>query len=113
MNSRLRYIQNWPEQAQQANWSVSVLATRCKVSVRTLERYFLRNMRVPPKVWIREQRQKQAAVLLRKGSTVKEVASQLGYKHANHFSREYKWHWGYSPTAQVNLKMPASAERRV
>jgi transcriptional regulator GlxA family with amidase domain len=43
MNSRVHQIQNWPELARQADWSVALLARNRPVSVRTLERYFLKS----------------------------------------------------------------------
>ena len=41
-NSRLKHIQNWPEWARVANWSAATLAQNCGVSLRTLERHFLK-----------------------------------------------------------------------
>lgn len=98
MNGRLHQIQNWSELAQRVNWSVAALATECNISVRTLERYFLKAMGRHPQAWLCEQRQQQAIVLLRNGCNVKKTATLLGYKHATHFSREFKKHWGHAPT---------------
>jgi transcriptional regulator GlxA family with amidase domain len=105
-NSRLNNIQDWTELAQQANWSASVLAKKCGVSVRTLERYFLKQMGKNPKAWLAEQRQHHAIELLHDGSSVKETAACLGYKHSTHFSREFKEHWGHCPTAKQMLLRP-------
>jgi AraC-like DNA-binding protein len=54
-------------------------------------------MGVSPRVWLFEQRQRQALELLRDGSSVKETAIILGYKSPTHFSRDFKKHFGYSP----------------
>jgi transcriptional regulator GlxA family with amidase domain len=89
MNSKLNHIQNWAEAAEQTKWSVSALAEKCGVSVRTLERHFLCHIGQSPKAWLAEQRLHQAMELLREGSSVKETASTLGYKHANNFSRKF------------------------
>jgi len=102
MNSRLHRIQNWPELARQAQWSAALLAKQCKVSARTLERYFHEKMGVCPHAWLFEQRQRQAVELLRDGSSVKETAIILGYKSATHFSRDFKKHFGHSPSTQPN-----------
>jgi AraC-like DNA-binding protein len=99
MNTRLHYIQNWPELAREVNWSAAALAKKCGVSVRMLERYFLKEMGKNPKAWLAEQRQHQAVKLLRDGSSVKETAAYLGYTQANNFSREFKKYWAQSPTA--------------
>jgi transcriptional regulator GlxA family with amidase domain len=97
MNTKLNHNPDWSKLASEANWSVAKLAKQCGVSVRTLERHFLKEMGTNPKHWLAEQRQKQAMELLRDGSTVKETASQLGYRYPNHFSREYKGYWGHCP----------------
>jgi transcriptional regulator GlxA family with amidase domain len=100
---RLKHIQNWPELAREAKWSVSALAKKCGVSVRTLERFYLKEIGKCPKAWLSEQRQRRAIELLRGGSSVKETAAYLGYKHATHFSREFKEHRGHSPTTKPIL----------
>jgi transcriptional regulator GlxA family with amidase domain len=101
MNTRLSHIQNWTELAQQAKWSASALAKKCGITVRTLERYFLRQMNKSPKAWLAEQRQRRAVELLRDGSSVKETATCLGYKQPTNFTRKYKKHWGFCPANQT------------
>jgi AraC-like DNA-binding protein len=100
MNTRLKHLeeQEWLKLAQQAGWSVCKLAKLCNVSMRGLELHFHRQMGMPPKTWLMEQRQQCAVEFLRDGSLVKEVAAQLAYKHPNHFSREFSKRWGHSPT---------------
>jgi AraC-like DNA-binding protein len=68
--------------------------------MRTLERHFLQELGKTPKSWLSEQRQHQALGLLRNGSSVKETAAILGFKHATHFSRDFKMCWGHVPTTQ-------------
>jgi AraC-like DNA-binding protein len=102
MNSRLHHIQNWPELAGRAEWSAALLAKQCKVSARTLERFFHEMMGVCPRVWLFEQRQRQALELLRDGSSVKETAIMLGYKSPTHFSRDFKKQFGHSPNSQAS-----------
>jgi AraC-like DNA-binding protein len=98
MNSLLHHIQNWPERGRQANWCAATLAKNCGVSLRTLERFCLKEMGKSPKAWLSEQRQQQAAKLLHDGCSVKETAGNLDYKHSTHLSRDYKGHWGCCPT---------------
>lgn len=104
INIKLRQIQNWLELAQKSKWSVSGLAEICHVSMRTLELYFFKRFHQAPKPWLIAQRQKQAARLLCDGCLVKEAATMLGYKHFNHFSRDFKRYWGKCPT-QINTKV--------
>jgi AraC-like DNA-binding protein len=101
MNSKLNHIQNWTELAEQVNASASDLAGHCGVSVRTLERYFRKQMGSSPKAWLAEQRQRRAVELLRAGASVKETARSLHYKHPSHLTNEFKKHWGHSPTAKT------------
>ncbi len=102
MNNGLDRIQDWTELARQAHWSAALLAKNCKVSVRTLERYFHEQMGKCPHIWLSEHRQRQAIALLQDGRYVKETAAILDYKHASHFSRDFKTHWGHSPSKRAN-----------
>jgi transcriptional regulator GlxA family with amidase domain len=100
MNSRLNHVRNWQEMASEANWSVSKLAKKLNVSVRTLERYFLGELKQSPHAWLFEQRQRRGLELLRKSQAVKEVAASLGYAHGTQFSRDFRRYWGHSPMSQ-------------
>ena len=103
MNTPLKYIQNWVERAEEANWHVSLLAKKCDVSVRTLERYLKKETGKSPKAWLLEQRQLIAREKLKEGLSVKEAASALGYKHSNNFSRSFKEFWGRCPTGAAPI----------
>jgi transcriptional regulator GlxA family with amidase domain len=116
MNGRLQWTQNWKELAQHANWSATALAEKCGVSLRTLERHFLKAMGKRPQTWLCEQRQSRAVELLQDGCNVKKTATLLGYKYATHFSREFKKHWGHAPTENgydiANNVVPAGNGRK-
>ena len=101
MSSRLNHIQNWPEIAKETGWTASALAKKCGVSVRTLERHFLAHLGQTPKAWLLGQRQRLAFELLTDGSTVKEAAHRLQYKHASHLTNGFKKHWGHPPTKEA------------
>jgi transcriptional regulator GlxA family with amidase domain len=98
VHTNLKYIQDWPERARQAQWSVTVLAQQCGVSADTLRRHFLKQMGKSPGTWLTEQRQKRAVELLRDGSSIKETSAYLGYKHQTNFTRKYKEYWGACPS---------------
>jgi|SRR5271154_5180922 len=98
MNSKLNQIQNWSELAKEALWSASILSKTCRVSVRTLERFFLKRTGKSPKAWLAEERQSRAIELLRDGRSIKETAVSLGYRHPTNFSRQFAKHWGTCPT---------------
>jgi AraC-like DNA-binding protein len=90
MNTKFKHIKNWEELGKQANWSVGKVAISCKVSIRTLERHFLKNMGRTPKKWLAEQRQKKARELLADGASIKETAALLDYKHPSHLTNDLK-----------------------
>ena len=98
MNTRLRRVQNWLEMARQAKWSAAMMAKNCGVSLRTLERYFLKEMGMLPKAWLSEQRQQLANELIQAGSSIKETAARLDYKHPSHLTNGFKKRWGCCPT---------------
>jgi|WetSurMetagenome_2_1015567.scaffolds.fasta_scaffold515082_1 AraC family transcriptional regulator, transcriptional activator of the genes for pyochelin and ferripyochelin receptors len=96
-NSHLLRIQNWPERAHEAGYSVKALAGNCGVSVRVLEMFFCAAKREPPRCWLKRLRMERAIELLRDGSNVSETADCLGYRDRSHFSREFKKHYGLAP----------------
>jgi len=107
MNNQWHKIQNWPERARTANWCANTLAKNCGVSLRTLERHFLKEMGKSPKQWLAEQRQQRANALIQAGSTVKETAAQLDYKHPSHLTNAFKKQWGCCPTDKpAPIRMP-------
>jgi transcriptional regulator GlxA family with amidase domain len=99
MNTKLNQNPNWLELAKQAKWCVKKLAVLCNVSTRTMERHFVKTMGKSPKLWMEDQRQRQAIELLRNGASVKETSGHLGYRHAGNFSRDFKERWGHSPSS--------------
>lgn len=103
MSYLLKHIKDWPERAGQANWSVQGLARQCGVSTRTIQTFFQRATGESPHSWMTRERLRRAIELLRDGSTVKEAANLLGYKHQNHFARTFKKHYGKPPTQHGEL----------
>ncbi len=98
MNSRLRWVKDWPERARASEWRVSSLAKACGVSVSRLEVFFLRKFGTTPREWFRRKRLTVGLEMLSEGKIVKEAACGSGYKQASHFSREFKRVYGVPPT---------------
>jgi AraC-like DNA-binding protein len=98
MSSRLEYVQQWESLAENAGYRPSDLAALCQISLRTLERHFQKNYGVTVSLWLRELRLGKAYQGLLSGKSVKEVAYEQGYKQVSHFSREFKNHFGVSPS---------------
>jgi AraC-like DNA-binding protein len=78
------------------------LAEAYGVSVRVLERLFLRAFGDPPRRVLKRLRMQRAPELLGSGRNVKETAALLGYEDPSHFSREFKKHYGLAPTRSTN-----------
>lgn len=97
VNSRLARIENWIERAQHAGFHISALAADCRVSERQLRRFVESEFGIPPHVWMMGLRLRGAPLLLRQRLLIKEVAYQLGFKSADHFSRVFKRQYGVGP----------------
>ena len=108
MSTRLQVIQNWESLAKQANYRPSELASLCNTSLRTLERHFQKRYQMTVGQWLRTYRLNQAYNDLLTGKAVKEVCYEHAYKQVSHFSREFKNHFGTSPSM---IQSPA-ADRR-
>jgi AraC-like DNA-binding protein len=106
MNGKLHKIQNWPKLARQANYSVADLATKFGVSVRTLHRYFLKQMGKNTKAWLAEERQRHAHKLLHDGFSIKETAFWLGYKQSTNFTRKHKRPLGHLSLPDIAHRQP-------
>ena len=109
MSSRLGFVQEWEVLARKAGYRARELAELCQTSLRTLERHFQKHYGVTVSEWLRELRLKQAYSVLQTGKSVKEVAFEHGYKQVSHFSREFKSHFGVSPSF---LSAPPSRAER-
>jgi AraC-like DNA-binding protein len=102
----LNLIKNWPQLAEAAHYRVNDLARLCGVSIRTLQRFCLWKTSSSPQRCLNDLRQKLALPLMEAGQSVKEVANQLGYKQASHFSREYKHFHGMPPSHVPSASRP-------
>lgn len=105
MNSLLKPKIDWPDLARKARYSTVGLASLRAKTVRQLEREFLRNFRQSPERWINDLRLRDARAFLENGRSIKAVASAVGYKHLESFSRAFKRFFGVPPSAicQPNL----------
>jgi AraC-like DNA-binding protein len=98
MSSRLSRITNWEELAEEASYNAKMLAAKCGVSIRQLERVFLVQTLKSPQQWLDELRLQRAIPLIEQGLSVKEISFRLGYKQSSHFSRAFKRFHGVAPT---------------
>lgn len=101
-------MRTWAELAQEANYSTAALASLCGLSIRQLERNFKHTMDQSPKRWLNALRLQSARKLLQDGGSVKEVALSFGYRHPQHFSRDFRKFFGVSPSL-ANALQPLSS----
>ena len=90
-----------------AGYRPSDLAALCQISLRTLERHFQKNYGVTVSKWMRDLRLSKSYETLKQGKSVKEAAYDHGYKQVSHFSREFKNHFGISPSMLLTRNSPA------
>jgi AraC-like DNA-binding protein len=91
----------WIKLAEQSRYSAIVLAERLHISRRQLQRYTKKMFGSSPQRWLSERRLIVAPEMLKEYQLIKIVASELNFKRANHFSREFKRVYGISPTAFI------------
>jgi len=113
MHSRLNRIEDWSPLAREARYSVNLIARKCGVSPRQLERYFHIRFQKSPHAWLRELRMRRAVELLRDGSDLKQVADQLCYREASHFHHDFKAYFGVTPGSLVQKSEGFSSTRQM
>jgi AraC-like DNA-binding protein len=96
----------WKSLAAQASYEPCRLAAMAEISLRQLERYFLRDFTTTPKAWLREQQMQAACTLLANAHSVKQAAYTLYFKHPSHFCREFKRRYGMTPSEFVRKRAP-------
>lgn len=91
---------------------VSDLAEQLGVSKRTFERRMKKITGKTPKQYLNEFRLQMAHQLIvqKKRSNVKSISLAVGFEGRDHFSRIFKKHFGYSPSALIQL-LEAKKER--
>jgi len=84
----------------QSGTNIADTAAALRVSYPTLHRYFQSVLGMPPKHYISQLRNARAETLLASGTlSIKEIAANLGYHSASHFSLAFKKAYGVSPLA--------------
>lgn len=84
--------------ARETCYRVDRLCLVVGLSERHLRRVFEDGLGISPKDWLRKERMVAARSLLREGSAVKEVSSDLGFASPKIFAREFQEFYGVTPT---------------
>ena len=77
--------------------TVAEIAAEAHVSVNTLERHFLRSMKVTPSAFLKERRLAVAQALLRDGKSVLEACEESGFSDYSHFIALFRKRFGVTP----------------
>jgi len=84
-------LHTWTTLAAKSKFQPAQLARLCGVSIRTLERQFLRSLKKSPREWLSARRMETAASRIQASSElIKTIAFELGFTHPNNFARTFK-----------------------
>jgi AraC-like DNA-binding protein len=109
MNLALHFLRQNPG----VKYPVKSLCAYLKIDARKLRELFLHHCGHSPQAVAHEIRMIYARERLgQPGVSVKEVASELGYSHANDLSRAYKKHFG-TVTARRTPRLPVTTRSRL
>jgi AraC-like DNA-binding protein len=95
-------------------WRAAELAKLCGLSERHFFRRFKEATGISPINWLRRERISFAqAKLLESGSSIKQIADQVGYNDVFFFSRDFKRHTGSCPSEYRRERSPATNGKSV
>ena len=103
VSKRLSNVADWVGLARDTGYDPGGMAARCRVHLRTLERFFRRNFRKTPTEWMLELRCRLAAERILEGYSTKAAAQEFGFSDPPHFCREFKKRFGVTPQNYVLL----------
>ncbi|PWU09576.1 MAG: AraC family transcriptional regulator [Verrucomicrobia bacterium] len=104
MGVRIEDILSTPGLPEKSRYSVKELADLCGICPRHFERLFKAHYGMTPHAWLDECRQTRALALLLAGKPIKDVAGELHYSDAFHFSRAFHQFHGFPPGRQPALQ---------
>ncbi|MCC8023458.1 MAG: AraC family transcriptional regulator [Clostridiales bacterium] len=96
----IRRAVEYMEQHLDEKLSLAQLSVQFNLSERAFRKAFKETVGTSPKAFHQQLRLKHAAALLEQsGAAMQEIADRLGYNTQFHFSREFKKHFGVTPSA--------------
>ena len=99
MSSKLDFITDLEDRAQQADYELKELALECRVSPRHMSRYIRARYQEAARIWLKKLKLQSAEADLAKGKLVKQVAYDLGFSWPCNFSRAFKRLNGVNPNS--------------
>jgi AraC-like DNA-binding protein len=97
--SRLDGRRDLEKLARASRYRAGVLAKKCDISVRQLERVIRKQHGISLHEWLDHQRQKRIEWLIARRKLMKVISIEVGYKDPSHFSRSFKKFHGSTPTS--------------
>jgi len=101
MTGRLLKVENWEHLAIKCDFRPATVASSCRVSLRTLERFFAQQFKKTPTEWSRELRCRVAVQLIIKGYSNKAVVAELKFANEAHLCHLFKKVYGVPPQSFV------------
>lgn len=95
-----------------ARLSVEELARRAAMSPSHFAHRFRAVARVSPMRYVKHVRLHEARMLLLRGARASEVADQVGYASASHFTRDFKSYFGAPPAEFARSQRPSQDPAR-
>ncbi len=87
-------------------YRVSGVCDRLGISQPHFREMFVRDVGLPPKVWMQWERMVVARRMLSWGLDPLEVSELLGFSHPNSFRREFREIYGIPPSKFLNGRKP-------
>lgn len=87
-----------PQIARESRFNATEVCTRLGISERHLRRLFEDDLGIGPKEWLRQERMVVARNLLREGTPIKEVSTQLGFANYKNLNREFLAFYNVTPS---------------
>jgi AraC-like DNA-binding protein len=100
---RLFRVVDWERLARAAKFHPAGMADLCSISVRQMERFFLREFKTSPREWARVLRCRLARQFISEGWSSKAVVAELGFVDGSHLGREFRKFYGVAPQSVAPL----------
>src|SRR6266516_8152070 len=99
MSFDISKVESLEELARKANFRPDSMAALCSISLRQLERVFVKRFNKTPGAWARELRCRLARDLIEAGWMTKAVTRELHFTNESHLCHEFKKRYRVSPRA--------------
>jgi AraC-like DNA-binding protein len=97
----------WARMARLTGYKEKIIARKCNITVRQLQRIFKRDLGFGPEEWLTQLRLLDARYLLQESRQIKGVVADLGFKQESHFFRKFKEAYGTTPSHFLRVRSRA------